>query len=43
MTARGETGLAIVWPFTLFAFVLYNLKHIYLGPIVVGTWLADWG
>jgi len=42
MTARGEAGYAIVWPFTIFAIVLYSLKHFYPGPIIIGTWFTDW-
>jgi hypothetical protein len=42
MGARGETGFATVWPFTLFAMLLYNLKNFYIGPICIGMWFTDW-
>jgi len=42
MTTRGETGFASVFPFTLFALILYSLLHLYIGPMMVGMWVTDW-
>ena len=41
MTARGEIGYVTIFPFTFFALCLYNIKHIYIGPILIGMWFTN--
>jgi hypothetical protein len=41
MGARGETGFAMVWPFTVIALLMIKF-HFYIGPIVVGSWFTNW-
>jgi hypothetical protein len=42
MTARGETGFATVWPFTVFAMLIYSRMNFYIGPMCIGMWFTDW-